>query len=156
MPISPNPCAWKNVSRQISLHTSRLLKRNIALLLYQYYPHPFLIKQRPKALIYHQNRLFDVETIFCNIFLSSELQCLPRVDLRNLCANTRIRLLTTQSLWCLQRAYIESERKSGVSPWQNSRSTSPSPSSPTPHLPPTPLWFRSTFILGQANKRHDL
>ena len=45
----------------------------------------------------------DVETTFRQIFPSSELQCFPRGDSRNLCANTRIRLLATNSLcrfWC--------------------------------------------------------
>ena len=40
----------------------------------------------------------DVRTTVRHMFSSSELQCLPRGDPRNLCVNTRIRLLATYSL----------------------------------------------------------
>ena len=40
----------------------------------------------------------DVRKTFRHTIPSSELQCLPRGDPRNLCANTRIRLLATHSL----------------------------------------------------------
>ena len=41
---------------------------------------------------------FNVRTNFRHTFPSSQLQCLPRGDPRNLCANTRIRLLAIHSL----------------------------------------------------------
>ena len=40
----------------------------------------------------------DVGTTVHHTFPFSELQCLPRGDPRNLCVNTRIRLLATNSL----------------------------------------------------------
>ena len=40
----------------------------------------------------------NIETTVRHTFLSSELQCLPHGDPRNLCVNTRIRLLGTHSL----------------------------------------------------------
>ena len=39
----------------------------------------------------------DVETTFRHAVLSGELQCLPRGDPTNICANTRIRLLANHS-----------------------------------------------------------
>ena len=45
----------------------------------------------------------DVETTFRHTFLSSELQCISSGEPRNLCANTRIRLLATHSLLGLRR-----------------------------------------------------
>ena len=45
------------------------------------------------------NFFLDVETTFHHTFLSSELHCVtPRGDSKNLCVNTRIRLLVTHSL----------------------------------------------------------
>ena len=66
--------------------------------LYQYCLQLFLIKQRQKAMIFIKIVILDVETTLRHKFLSSELQCLPRGDLRNLCASTRIRLLATHSI----------------------------------------------------------
>ena len=40
----------------------------------------------------------DIGTTVRHTFLSSELQCLPHGDPRNLCVNTRIRLLATHPL----------------------------------------------------------
>ena len=40
----------------------------------------------------------DIGTTVRHTFLSSELQCLPHGDPRNLCVNTRIRFLATHSL----------------------------------------------------------
>ena len=48
----------------------------------------------------------DLETTFHHIFLSSELQCLPRGAPRNLCENTRIRLLATHSSACISQIWI--------------------------------------------------
>ena len=44
------------------------------------------------------NFFLDVETTFHHTFLSSELHWVTRGDSKNLCANTRIRLLITHSL----------------------------------------------------------
>ena len=49
-------------------------------------------------MIFTKIVILDVETTLRHKFLSSELQCLPRVDLKNLCASTRIRLLATHSI----------------------------------------------------------
>ena len=43
---------------------------------------------------------YYVKTTFIQTFLSSGLRCLPRGDLKYLCANTRIWLLATHSLPC--------------------------------------------------------
>ena len=56
-------------------------------------------KKRRKAITSPQNRFFfNVRTNFRHTFPSSQLQCLPRGDPRNLCANTRIQLLATHLL----------------------------------------------------------
>ena len=49
-------------------------------------------------MIFTKIVILDVETTLRHKFLSSELQCLPRGDLKNLCASTRIRLLATHSI----------------------------------------------------------
>ena len=82
------------------MNISRLFEQNLVLPSYQNNPHRFLKKQRKKAMISHQNRFFghwnnlwpytDFSLASCNV-------C-PCGDLRNLWANTRIRLLTTHSL----------------------------------------------------------
>ena len=60
------------------------------------------IQIKENAMIYLQNRFyFDVKPTFRHIFPSSNLQCLPRGDPRNLCANTRIPSLATHSS-CVQ------------------------------------------------------
>ena len=48
----------------------------------------------------------DIGTTVRHTFLSSELQCLPRSDPRNLCVNTRIRLLATHSSVCISQIGI--------------------------------------------------
>ena len=48
----------------------------------------------------------DVGTTVRHTFPSSELQCLPRGDPKNLCVNTRIRLLATHSLLVLVEKFI--------------------------------------------------
>ena len=50
-------------------------------------------KSLPKIVFF-----LDVGTTVSHTFPSCELQCLPRGDPRNLCVNTRIRLLATHSL----------------------------------------------------------
>ena len=57
-----------------------------------------MTKQRKNSVDTSPNHFFDVETTFRRIFPSSELQCLPLSDPRNLRANTRIRLLATHPL----------------------------------------------------------
>ena len=60
------------------------------------------IQIKENAMIYLQNRFyFDVKPTFRHTFPSSNLQCLPRGDPRNLCANTRIPSLATHSS-CVQ------------------------------------------------------
>ena len=82
------------MKKSSSLDFNTYFKQKLALPLYQYYPHPLPIKKSGKKwMISHQNCFLDIETTFRHTFLFSELQSLPRGDPRNLCANTRIRLL---------------------------------------------------------------
>ena len=70
--------------------------KNLRLPLYQHYPNQFLTKERRKSLA--KIVYLDLGTTSRHTFPSSELQCLPRGDPKNLCVNTRIRLLATHSL----------------------------------------------------------
>ena len=51
--------------------------------------------RRKKRQFHSKIVILDVETTFRIHFLSSELQCLPRGDPKNLCENTKIQLLIT-------------------------------------------------------------
>ena len=44
---------------------------------------------------------WDVETTFCHIFPTDKLQCLSRGDPRNICANTRTRILSRERSSCV-------------------------------------------------------
>ena len=80
------------------LHITWFFKQKLTLPLNQHYPNLFLIKERRKNDNLSLKSFFlDVGTTFRHTILSNELQCLPRGDPRNLCANTRIRLLATHS-----------------------------------------------------------
>ena len=67
--------------------------------LYQNYPNPFLIKERRKSENLSLKSFFrKSEQPSAIHFPCGELQCFSRGDPRDLCVNTRIRLLTTHSL----------------------------------------------------------
>ena len=68
----------------------------LALPSHQHYLNPFMIKLRRKALTSLQNPLFGRRTTFRQIFPPNKLQCLSRGDSRNLCANTRVRILSRE------------------------------------------------------------
>ena len=75
--------------------------KKLTVLSNQHYLYPFMIKPRRKSIDRSPKLIVfsNVETTFRrHTFLYGELQCLPRGDPRNLCANTRIRLLATHSL----------------------------------------------------------
>ena len=91
-------CAWIKDNRQSLQKNAWLFKQKLTLPKYQRYSNPFVIKElrksdklSPKSFLWTSKQPFAIH------FFSSELQCLPRGDPRNLCANTRIRSLATHS-----------------------------------------------------------
>ena len=91
---------------QILLHITWFFKQKLTPPQYQHYPNSFLIKERRKSENLAKIVFFDVGTTVHHTFPSSELQCLPRGDPKNLCVNTRIRLLVTHSLLVLLEKFI--------------------------------------------------
>ena len=91
---------------QILLHITWFFKQKLTPPQYQHYPNSFLIKERRKSENLAKIVFLDVGTTVHHTFPSSELQCLPRGDPKNLCVNTRIRLLVTHSLLVLLEKFI--------------------------------------------------
>ena len=92
--------ARREVYRSTSYHIWLLFKQKPTLPSYQHHLNPFLIKKKrkksdEKAIISVENRWFGVQTTFHHIFPSKNSQCVPLGELRNLCANTGIRLMAT-------------------------------------------------------------
>ena len=89
------PCAWRQVNRQILLQITWIFNQNLRLLVSALSKSISDKRATKKRKSLAKIVFLDVGTNVRHTFPSSELQCLPRGDPRNLCVNTRIRLLAT-------------------------------------------------------------